>query len=132
MFVVNWLFGASSSNVATKEVPPPPKTTAPSPPSFQQQLTSLVGPNYHVLSEGEYSTIMNRLGQLEALLKQKAEEPSVPKVQPESHRNQPHYDAFQRDLFSRVQQLRTGMGASHGFGVGDLDELIKLEQSICL
>lgn len=94
-----------------------------------------MGPNYHVLSEGEYNTIMNRLCQLETLLKQKAEEPVVLPVKPESHsvhRDQPHHDAFQKDLFSRLQQLRTGMGASHGFGVGDLDELINLEQSICV
>lgn len=153
MFVYNWIFGSTkspaSTTPATASAPVAPVPTQVSPatipsvtgaPGFHQHLTNLMGPNYHILSEGEYSTIMDRLSQLETLLKQKAEE-TRPVTACDSGRSTPlptrprpqtPHDAFQEELFARVHQLRSGMGASHGFGVGDFDELVKLEQSICM
>ena len=89
-------------------------------------------PKVHVLSDSEFTTIMDRLHQLESIIRQNQYSyPSTPEIV-EPKISSSLKDAFQQELIEKVSKISRRMGESHGFSRDDLSDYMDLEKSVCL
>lgn len=98
-------------------------------------------PAMYVLSKEEYETLVLRLRNLESMINALPIRPEIPEPPPMPEVNitqhsQPkvvkHLNSFQQELTNKLARIRENMGASHGFGIGDAEDMDYLEKSIVL
>ena len=147
MFFWNWLLGTTDQNETIEPHPSFQPQTSPSPhevlPSLEPlppcpcPCTSLPPPKIeqgqgiHILTDAQFTLIMNRIQHLEKLLdeKTKKEQPKSQDLVQQRHvRVEPN--SFQIELGKRLEQLRTNMGESHGFTTDEIKTLNILEESL--
>lgn len=95
-------------------------------------------PTVYTLSQDEYETIMQRLRNLEAMINSMPIRPAIPEPPPlpkEDKKKQPkkvvrQLNTFQQELMTKLEHLRNRMGESHGFGIGDAEDMEYLEKSL--
>lgn len=96
---------------------------------------------FYVLSKDEYDGLIERLRYVESVIHMIPTNSAIPEPPPlpptitkkNNHINTPvkhELNTFQIELMSRLERVREKMGASHGFGIGEVEDIDFLEKSI--